>query len=1198
MVSNKAIAFRPKLEGEFRTRFYTAVQNVSEKTSTNELEHLVTREVNWVEHECTVNLVQRKKYRAVWMLLRDLIRASWKVCYRNGVLEMYLPSLEKSELSETSIPEMKSLLRSWMQDSRLERLQLYSDFITRMEKDTTSKKSISNLIAEGSELNARLQRVINKELSICEAVSPYLQLVRENEKDEFTGQKLSEIWRYFRLSWSTPAETTPGRTMQYLIRDAAHPMHAVMGIASLENTAVQITCRDDYIGWNATSYIEKLQDVGTADNARLALAGLLNYLEDGILGIDCDDLCSLSDIENPTDTIIKKLQFIASSSEEERQELLKSYQNGGADATVDEKSELGSISKEIEQALYKRKRADQLAKLLLAKKSIVDLLSNVKFDEVWLPFCESDNGKSVIRTALIAQKTKHIGSSMMELNVCGAIPPYNEILGGKLVALLATSPKVIKDYRERYADKRSEIASRLKGEDVCRPADLVYVGTTSLYYVGSSQYNRLRIPGEVFDSDYDVRWRELGKTVGFGTLHISKATTMCLTEATSDGYSRINHVFGEGASPKMRLMTMAIRELLETEESDTKEFSKHAMSRIVYGAELAKNTMSYLLGHDSEPEYYFDTNDYDGGTQRIIEYWQNRWVLSRLNHLPIFDRIQAFDKNAFLVSTELKRAKDWKFERLKEPEKMSHESAEKNGLDFIRGFYRGSSGYADFIDYSFLSKVHVVTELDKAIVEAVNKGNDVVLTGNPGDGKTHIIRMLQEKLAGLDYEPVIELDASTLTNAEIFANWSKAKESKRPFVIAINAAVLLSLAKEYKCFTPIVDAARQMIGATVFHGETVDETAVSVFDLSKREALESSIVCSVIKNMTKSEHFEQCASCQFAQLCPAKRNATLIQNDLFQKRLNVILTQVALQGHHATLRELQSFVSYLIFGNRSCAELTTTSSEHKFDICNLVYRGEGKLFEAIRKSFDPAKVTHPIWDEQVLANTMDRSTWTVGFEVSPEAINPANTEVFNLRKRQFYFFNDNGQVLLDISDDAVMKFQRFLESEDKSIIKDLISKLNAFFGTTSTNSEFEIWASHRFNNAPRKVLISTGKMKRSDFRVGRPKLISTMETGIRMVQNYIRLEKRDNPDVFLKIDFAMYSLLLEAERGVPVLLMESDIVKKVWRFVEQLQDNSEMDADDDVVISLFDVQGKKEVSVVIDRESKRYTSISVRKNRV
>lgn len=184
----------------------------------------------------------------------------------------------------------------------------------------------------------------------------------------------------------------------------------------------------------------------------------------------------------------------------------------------------------------------------------------------------------------------------MELNVCGAIPPYNEILGGKLVALLATSPQVVHDYKTRYENKASEIASRLKGQPVCRPAELVYVGTTSLYYVGSSQYNRLKIPGEVFGSDFDVVWKRLGMTIGFGTMHISKATTLSLTEATSDGFNRINHVFGEGASPKMRLLTMAIRELIEATNEDSKDFSKHAMSRIVYGACLASNTSDYLLG--------------------------------------------------------------------------------------------------------------------------------------------------------------------------------------------------------------------------------------------------------------------------------------------------------------------------------------------------------------------------------------------------------------------------------------------------------------------------------------------------------------------------------------------------------------------------------------------------------------------------
>lgn len=77
-------------------------------------------------------------------------------------------------------------------------------------------------------------------------------------------------------------------------------------------------------------------------------------------------------------------------------------------------------------------------------------------------------------------------------------------------------------------------------------------------------------------------------------------------------------------------------------------------------------------------------------------------------------------------------------------------------------------------------------------------------------------------------------------------------------------------------------------------------------------------------------------------------------------------------------------------------------------------------------------------------NTMEPETWISGYIVSPEALNPNNTELFALRKRQFYFFNSCGNVLLDISDDAVIKFQRFLCMEDKAIIKDLIQKLNAF----------------------------------------------------------------------------------------------------------------------------------------------------------
>ena len=550
----REIPFRPRLEGDFRIRFYNAVSRITENTTLADIENIADEEIKWVTSECTFNLDQRKKYRAVWFLFRDLIHASWKALYRDGVLYMNLPILNGNSTHDGSAPEVKQLLRSWMSESRHERLLTFIDFIKHMEARNSAGHNISELIADGPELANRIEQAHTGRISVKQAVQPYLQLVTENERDQFTGLKISEIWRYFRLTWSTPSETTPGRTMQYLIRDAAHPMHAVMGIASLENCAVQITCRDDYIGWNQYAFIENILTL-SGDDARLEFQRLLGYIEDGISGIDYSELCTEMTVRNPTNEDIRMLLDFAANAEQQRQDSLRNSSENGYDD--DERSELGSISTKTEQALYNRKRAEQLARLLIAKKTLTDVVNDPDYDENWINFCKSETGSSVIRNALVAQKTKHIGSSLMELNVCGAIPPYNEILGGKLVALLATSPQVVHDYKTRYENKASEIASRLKGHPVCRPAELVYVGTTSLYYVGSSQYNRLKIPGEVFESDFDVVWKRLGMTIGFGTMHISKATTLSLTEATSDGFNRINHVFGEGASPKMRLLTMA-----------------------------------------------------------------------------------------------------------------------------------------------------------------------------------------------------------------------------------------------------------------------------------------------------------------------------------------------------------------------------------------------------------------------------------------------------------------------------------------------------------------------------------------------------------------------------------------------------------------------------------------------------------------
>jgi hypothetical protein len=40
-------------------------------------------------------------------------------------------------------------------------------------------------------------------------------------------------------------------------------------------------------------------------------------------------------------------------------------------------------------------------------------------------------------------KASRVGTTIADLTVCGAVPPYNEILGGKLVAAMIGSPEVV-----------------------------------------------------------------------------------------------------------------------------------------------------------------------------------------------------------------------------------------------------------------------------------------------------------------------------------------------------------------------------------------------------------------------------------------------------------------------------------------------------------------------------------------------------------------------------------------------------------------------------------------------------------------------------------------------------------------------------------------------------------------------------------
>ena len=69
-----------------------------------------------------------------------------------------------------------------------------------------------------------------------------------------------------------------------------------------------------------------------------------------------------------------------------------------------------------------------------------------------------------------------------------------------------------------------------------------------------------------------------------------------------------------------------------------------------------------------------------------------------------------------------------------------------NNLQFIKKLYNGRNCYSDSLTEGELEQLHIPSGVE-AIVEKMVKENRIVfLTGNPGDGKTYIIRAIEPTL--------------------------------------------------------------------------------------------------------------------------------------------------------------------------------------------------------------------------------------------------------------------------------------------------------------------------------------------------------------------------------------------------------------------------------------------------------------------
>lgn len=236
--------FNPLLDGDKLGRFQLLVEKI-DSAFPNYRDLLIQNELK--AFQANSNNIEDVKYVAVLNVLADLCQQGWQLEVYDS--KLYLKMSAQSSVDKEYIRfRLSSEKKAQFQEPSVQR------FIEKMEQEKTYNGmpvSIKSLVGNCELLIHKIQA--NED----PIVEPYIQLVTHS-KDEHTGYWLSDIWRYFRYTWSIPYKTMPGRNLFYLVRDASQPSHPVIGIFALGNSVLNLTVRDDEIGWTVEAIAKQL----------------------------------------------------------------------------------------------------------------------------------------------------------------------------------------------------------------------------------------------------------------------------------------------------------------------------------------------------------------------------------------------------------------------------------------------------------------------------------------------------------------------------------------------------------------------------------------------------------------------------------------------------------------------------------------------------------------------------------------------------------------------------------------------------------------------------------------------------------------------------------------------------------------------------------------------------------------------------
>jgi hypothetical protein len=473
----------------------------------------------------------------------------------------------------------------------------------------------------------------------------------------------------------------------------------------------------------------------------------------------------------------------------------------------------------------------------------------------------------------------------------------------------------------------------------------------------------------------------------------------------------------------------------------------------------------------------------------------------------------------------------------------------KTDKDFLAELARG--GFAESLSSHQRRKIHIRTDLDAYLKDALDAGKQVVLTGNPGDGKTQHILMRQDEYPPEDYFYL--LDASEYADyTDLLTEWESQYKEGTPGILAINDGPLYEMTTQHGDKYPFLESVGEQLQNQIVYddsdGSDIDFSEIVVIDLNNRTVLTPSIITRAIDNfagefaLSGHDHSGQ---------CHIQYNAQKLQNDRIKDNLVDFLTQIGKYERHVTVRDLLNFLCYLITaGLKECQ--TDYGEELKY--YNLAFEGTGTVFEMARRRFASSDMVHPFVDSQLWAKAEREANFSDRDEAS-EVVEP----LFHQKKRRFLFEDemmDIGYESRDLFQDLEYSFINHRNGRSGSGNKEqLIKRINGYFlPNKSKRSELQLWLSHRYRSRGSLALVSRTSVPKSEFEIQRPSLHPEIRDAISYTPEHTVLEYSNNGQpIRLRNTRSLHRAIGALEADIPYTLRSRDVEQQILEFMEEVE---------------------------------------------